>query len=272
MIRTRNPQPTASGTDLFAQDLGVGRPVVLLHGWALSHEVWDRQIRVLLEAGRRVLAVDLRGHGASTKPADGYEVEQLSGDVGELLDVLDVHDVDLVGWSLGALTAFSVATRHPERLRTLVLVGSNGVATTRKEGFPFGAPAEDHEEAVVTAELRDRIGFRRQVIAAAFREPPESDVIDWLLRLSLATPSWVGAACLRTLIRTDQVAEAPGLTIPLVQIFGDADPVLSKRGARWLMDTVPDGRQIVVGDAGHYPMLENPEMFDAALLDAVGAR
>jgi pimeloyl-ACP methyl ester carboxylesterase len=243
--------------------------VVLLHGWALSHEVWDRQIRVLLEAGRRVIAVDLRGHGASPKCADGYEVEQLSDDVATLMDALDLGDVDLVGWSLGALTAFALAARHPERVRRLVLVASNGVATTRKAGFPFGAPAEDHEEAAIAAELRDRIRFRRQVIAGAFREPPDADVIDWLVRLSLETPSWVGAACLRTLIGTDQVAAAPGLAVPLVQIFGDADPVLSNRGADWLMETVPDGRQIVVGDAGHYPMLENPEAFDAALLDAV---
>jgi pimeloyl-ACP methyl ester carboxylesterase len=265
-------QAVAPGVELFVQDLGSGDPLVLLHGWALSHEVWDRQTRVLLEAGRRVIAVDLRGHGASAKCADGYEVEELSNDIAGLLDALDVGAVDLVGWSLGALTAFSLAARRPDCVRRLVLIGSNGVATTRKEGFPFGVSADDHEEAVVASELRDRIGFRRQVIAGAFREPPKSDVIDWLVRLSLETPSWVGAACLRTLIRTDQVAAAAGLTVPLVQIFGDADPVLSKRGADWLMDTVPDGRQIVVGDAGHYPMLENAADFDAALLDAVGGR
>jgi pimeloyl-ACP methyl ester carboxylesterase len=97
-------------------------------------------------------------------------------------------------------------------------------------------------------------------------------LIDWLLRLSLQSPSWVGAACLRTLIGTNQVDAAPELAVPLVQVFGADDPVLSKRGARWLMETVPDGRQIVVGDAGHYPMLENAAEFDAALIDAVGAR
>jgi pimeloyl-ACP methyl ester carboxylesterase len=264
--------PVSPGVDLFAQDLGAGRPVVLLHGWALSHEVWDRQIRVLLEAGRRVIAVDLRGHGASTKCADGYDVERLSDDVAGLLRALGVGDVDLVGWSLGGLTAFALAARHPEQVRRLVLVGSNGVATTRQKGFPFGARAEEHEDAVVAAELSDRLGFRRQVIAGAFRKPPATELIDWLLRLSLQSPSWVGAACLRTLIGTNQVDAAPELAVPLVQVFGADDPVLSKRGARWLMETVPDGRQIVVGDAGHYPMLENAAEFDAALIDAVGAR
>jgi non-heme chloroperoxidase len=264
--------PVAPGVELFAQDLGAGTPVVLLHGWALSHEVWDRQIGVLLDAGRRVIAVDLRGHGASTKCADGYDVDQLSDDVAVLLRALDVEAVDLVGWSLGGLTAFALAARHPERVRRLVLVGSNGVATTRQEGFPFGARAEDHGEAVVAAELSDRIGFRRQVISSAFRKPPAGDVIDWLLRLSLKSPSWVGAACLRTMIGTNQVDAAPALAVPLVQVLGADDPVLSKRGADWLMETVPDGRQVVIADAGHYPMLENPAEFDAALIDAVGAR
>jgi pimeloyl-ACP methyl ester carboxylesterase len=250
-------------------DAGDGGPVVLLHGWGLANDVWDRQVRVLLENGRRVVAPDLRGHGRSPKPSGGYEVESLALDVIALLDALEISKVDLVGWSLGGLTAFALAARHPDRVNRLVLVGSNGVANTRKDGYPFGLRAEDQEETLVSGELDNRLSFRRVVIGDAFASAPDPSVLDWLVSLSLMAPSWVGAACLRTLLQTDNVWAAASIVPPVVQIVGAKDPVLSKRAASWLMETVPAGRQTILADAGHYPMLEAPAAFDAALLDAL---
>jgi non-heme chloroperoxidase len=257
------------GVELHVVDVGSGAPVVLLHGWGLSGQVWDRQVRRLLEAGRRAVCIDLRGHGRSDAPAAGYGVERLAADVVTVLERLGLRDVDLVGWSLGGVTSFRVALDRPDLLRRLVLVGSNGVATTRHDGFPFGAPADAIEPGLVAAELDDRLTFRRKVIAEAFHEPPETALLEWLIAITMQTPSWVGGQCLSTLLRTDQSGAAADVRVPVRQIVGESDPVLSRKGAAWLRDHLPDFEQVVLPGCGHYPMLEAPAALDDALLGAV---
>jgi len=254
---------------LHVQDVGSGPPVALLHGWALSHEVWDRQVRALAEEGRRVLAFDLRGHGSSDAPFGDYSVARLGADVTTVLESLDVADAALVGWSLGGLVAFRVAATHPKLVRRLVLVGSNGVANARKPGYPFGLPAEEQEQAVVEREKADRISSRRDLILGAFNSPPEDVLADWLLGVSLRTPSWVGVECLRTLMRTDQVDHLAELDMSVVQILGSRDPILAKRGSAWLKEQLRDCRHVWLENCGHFPMLEAPDSFDHALVESI---
>ncbi|WP_354698554.1 AB hydrolase superfamily protein YdjP [Paraconexibacter sp. AEG42_29] len=252
--------------EIYAQDIGDGPPVVLLHGWAFDHRIWDRQVGALADAGHRVVCVDLRGHGRSDRPYGDYSVERLGQDVVAVLDTLELEDVTLVGWSLGGLTAFRVATTSSSRLRRLVLVASNGVATTRKPTFPFGAPAEAHEEFVITREKADRLESRRSLIAGAFAQQPTEALIARVLELTLATPSWAGAATLSTLMQTDQVAGLADLRVPVAQIVGEKDPIFSHRAGAWLAEQIPDLHRITLDGCGHYPMIEAPDAFDAALL------
>jgi pimeloyl-ACP methyl ester carboxylesterase len=257
------------GVEIYAQDVGTGRPLVLLHGWAFDHRVWDRQVTAFADLGYRVICIDLRGHGRSSHPYGGYSIERLGQDVVGVLDRLELQDAALVGWSLGGLVAFRVAVTSPERLRGLVLVGSNGVATTRKPGFPFGAPAESHEAHVVHLEKTDRLASRRALIVGAFAEPPPADLTAHVLTLTLATPSWAGAATLRTLMQTDQVEDIGRLTLPATQILGAKDPVVSQRAGEWLQAHVPQLCRIELADCGHYPMMEAPDAFEDALRSAV---
>lgn len=259
------------GVSLFVQDVGEGEPVVLLHGWALGHELWDRQVYEIATHGMRAVAPDLRGHGASSKPLAGYEVERLAADVIAVIETLELERVVLVGWSIGGLTAFRVAVERPDLLARLVLVGSNGVAASKVPGLPFGAPASAVEDGVVGAELSDRVASREDQIRRTVLPTVSESTLQWLLGLTMRVPVWAGAGGLRTILRTDQVAAAASLGVPLVQIVGDQDPTLSRRAAQWLMDTVPDARQLSIPDAGHFPMVENAETFTTTLLAAVSA-
>src|SRR5881275_3011726 len=84
------------GVRIHAQIVGTGSPVVLLHGWAFDHRIWDRQVRVLAEAGHTSIAIDLRGHGRSDRPYGEYPLEQLACDVVRVLEELDVGPAVLV--------------------------------------------------------------------------------------------------------------------------------------------------------------------------------
>lgn len=259
------------GVSLFVQDVGQGRPVVLLHGWALGHELWDRQVHEIASSGMRAVALDLRGHGSSSKPFEGYAVERLADDVIAVIEALDLGRVALVGWSIGGLTAFRLASVRPDLVQQLVLVSSNGVAASWVPGLPFGAAASDVEDAVIGAELADRLSSREQQIRSNLLAGVPESTIQWLIGLTMRVPVWAGVGALRTVLHTDQVSAAAALSVPLVQIIGDQDPTVSRRAARWLVDNVPQGRQVVIPDSGHFPMLESAEPFTSALLAALNA-
>src|SRR5689334_24469746 len=87
--------------DLYYEDHGRGRPVVLIHGFPLSGRAWERQERALLAAGRRVITYDRRGFGRSSQPSGGYEYDTFAADLHKLLTALDLHDVDLASHSMG---------------------------------------------------------------------------------------------------------------------------------------------------------------------------
>lgn len=257
------------GVRLNVLDVGSGPPLMLVHGWALSHEVWDRQVLTLAERGWRVLAPDLRGHGNSDAPLSGYAADRLARDLVAVLDDLRIADISLVGWSLGGLTAFNLAATRPERVNSLVLVGSNGVANSRTAGFPFGLPASEQEDHLVNRERASRLASRRDLIIGTLVDHTEDGVADWLLGVSVRTPSWVGIETLRTLLRTDQVHLLSELSVPVTQIIGNNDPIISQRGALWLKEQLPDSTQVWLDRCGHFPMLESADDFDRVLLDAV---
>src|SRR5512140_3511416 len=91
----------SDGIDLYYEDLGAGKPVVLIHGWPLSGASWEKQVSVLLEAGYRVITYDRRGFGKSSQPASGYEYDTLAEDLRRLMIELDLREAVLVGFSMG---------------------------------------------------------------------------------------------------------------------------------------------------------------------------
>ena len=250
---------------LHVQDLGAGPPVVLIAGFGLNSESWQGQFGPLTAAGHRVIALDVRGTGASPKPLDGYDIDTLVDDIVAVLDRLQLDRVTLVGWSFGGQISMRLAVREPSRVNAVVLVCSNGVRASRSAAYPFGRDAAETEAQLVHLERTKRVATRRRTIASAFAGEPDPDVVGWLLRLQLQMPSWAAIACYHTYLHTDQVADVAALKLPVLQIMGAGDPVSPAEGASWLQERLPDGRLVLL-DCGHYPMLEVPAAFDEALL------
>lgn len=258
------------GVHVFVRDLGEGDPIVLVAGFGQTHEAWDRQVGTLAEAGRRVIAYDQRGHGRSDKPLRGYDVDRLAADLVAVLDAAEVDQADLVGWSFGGQVAFRVAATRSERVSRLVLVGSNAVRASRSEAFPFGLPPEQMIPNLIAVELENRFAARRAAIQAGFGTEPRPGVLEWMTTQSLMMPSWATIECYRSMLETDLVDDIDNVRLPVVQVIGEDDPVHSARGARWLVERLPDSRLVTLPDCGHYPMFEAAEAFDAALLAALG--
>lgn len=254
---------------VHVQDLGSGPAVVFISGFGLDHELWDRQVRVLTEAGYRTICITQRGHSQSDHPLHGYDIDRLSTDILCVLAALGVDSTAIVGHSFGGQVAFHTAARAPHLVSRLVLVGSNAVRASRSADFPFGAPPDDVVAQMVKAEETDRVAARYQLIQTNFAEEPDPRVVNWLMGTWMRMPTWSAIACYNTLLRTDLIAEIPDVRQRVLQINGTADRVHSAKGSQWLKSHLSDSTMVEL-DCGHFPMLESPEEFDEVLSSFLG--
>jgi pimeloyl-ACP methyl ester carboxylesterase len=196
--------------ELAYLDQGEGDPVVLVHGFASTKEVnWVQPgwVTTLTRAGRRVIALDNRGHGRSTKfyaPAE-YHTQIMAADVGALIEHLGLGRADVMGYSMGARIGAFLALRQPERVRALIL---GGLGIRLVDGVGLSEDIADALEAPSLAEITDPTGrtFR------AFAEQTKSD-----LRAL--------AACLRGSRQTLTPAEARAIAAPVLVAVGTTDTV-----------------------------------------------
>jgi pimeloyl-ACP methyl ester carboxylesterase len=222
------------GVEIAFSDEGEGAPVVLVHGFASTAQVnwvYPGWVSTLTKAGRRVIALDNRGHGASTKLYDpaAYHSAQMAEDVRALLDHLGLARADVMGYSMGArITAF-FAHAHPARLRRAVL-GGLGIRLVEGVGLPESIA--DALEAPSLDDVRDPTGrtFR------AFAEQTQSD----LKAL---------AACIRGSRQTLTRAEVATLRAPILVAVGSKDTVAGS--ARELAALLPSGRAFDIPGRDH---------------------
>ena len=135
-------QENSTPIDLYYEDHGSGLPVVLIHGWPLNGDAWEKQTAALLKAGHRVITYDRRGFGRSSKPATGYNYDTFAADLDVLLNTLDLTNVSLVGHSMGTgeITRY-IGKYGTKRLRKAVLIGTLGPYLVKAPDNPEGIDA-----------------------------------------------------------------------------------------------------------------------------------
>lgn len=134
---------TSDGTQIYYKDWGAGRPVVFSHGWPLSGDAWEAQMLFLVHRGYRTIAHDRRGHGRSSQPSGGNEMDTYADDLAALIDHLDLRDAVLVGHSTGGGEITRYIGRHgTDRVAGAVLVGAVPPLMLRTDANPGGLPME----------------------------------------------------------------------------------------------------------------------------------
>lgn len=247
---------------LHYTDQGGGIPVVLLHGYPLSSEIWREQFRAL-EGLYRVITPDLRGHGKTMAPAGVYEMELLAADVLALLDSLDIEKFVMIGHSMGGYVTLAAYKLQPERFLALGLIASQAGADTDE-----GRRARlDTVESVLTS-LDGAQTVADQMLPKLFASdmPPEPEVIEAVSKIITSTDVTAIVGSLKGMaIRPDSTPILPDIQIPVLLLAGDKDMLIPAVRSETMAAVIPNATHIVVEDAGHMLMMERPGATTEAL-------
>jgi len=242
------------GIALEVEDHGDGVPVVLLHGFPLSSEMWT-PIRTAVEQAARLITPDLRGFGGSDKPQGDYGMETLAGDVLRLADRIGVERFVLGGHSMGGYVALRLAASHVERLTGLILIDTRASADT-PEGKVRRTVAIERIRRGEAAAFLDE--FIPNLLGESTRGRAPRLATE-LRALAAEVPDHVLAGCLAGMRdRPDSVQVLSGLDLPALVITGQEDALAPPEVAHQMAAALPRGRLALVPLAGHTPSVERP--------------
>lgn len=216
-----------NGARLWYAEFGAGKPVILLH-WGLGNaDHWGFQVPELAKR-YRVIVMDTRGHGRSSRGTSSLSFDLLASDVVGVLDYLHIEKTAIVGWSDGAIVALDVTMRYPDRVTKL---------------FAFGANSSP---------------------ASLVDSPPTPALLKWL--------SQVDKVQLREGGRLDSTepnftkAQFAAIRVPTWIVAGDHDPSIKRADFDYMAQAIPNAGELILPGVGHQAPLQDPELFNAALL------
>jgi non-heme chloroperoxidase len=247
---------------LYYEDVGDGPPIVFVHGFGMSHSVWENQV-LELSKSFRCITFDLRGHGASDKPSDGYTIEQNARDVYALIKSLHLNKTIIVGWSLGVAIAIHFAKLYSNVLSKAVLVG----------GTPCWGRLADFEHGHTQSDIDswlDEIIQNRPLWTGGFVENLFYNDVDamtstWLFSQAMRVPLHAVAKTIEDSRWADLRPYLPAFDCPVLLLHGQHDALDSVEAAQYMQREIQDARLVVFEDSGHAVFLEERAKFNKEL-------
>jgi pimeloyl-ACP methyl ester carboxylesterase len=229
------------GACIWHASYGAGAPVILLHGGLGHSGNWGYQVPALIAAGRRVILIDSRGHGRSTRDARPFTYELMAGDVRAMMDALGIDDAAFVGWSDGACVALILAMLAPERVRGVFFFGCNV--------DPSGTKEFKSTPAIERCFLRHAQDYARlsatpdefQEFAAAVGKMMETE------------PNYTA----------QQLAQ---ISVPVTIAQAEHDEFIRREHAEYLARTIPGAQLSILAGVSHFAPLQRPGLFNAAVM------
>lgn len=267
-----NQASNGEPVELYYEDIGSGSPVILIHGWPLTHAMWEYQLYPLVHNGYRVISYDRRGFGLSSKPADGYDYDALADDLKGLIDALDLDNVTLVGFSMGGGEVARYMSRHGgSKVARTVLIS----AVT-----PMMLKGPDNEDGVdrkIFTEMyeelqKDRFkfltGFGKKFYGESMTHNAVStETLTWTQMLASMASPIATLKCLESFSMTDFRADLAAFNVPTLVIHGKDDKAVpfdasGKRTAEML----PFAECKVYDDGPHAVVITHKDQLNTDLL------
>jgi pimeloyl-ACP methyl ester carboxylesterase len=239
---TRTGYASVNGIKLFYAEVGHGPPVVMLHGGLANSDYLGNQARVLA-AHHRVILLDSRGHGRSTRDARPFGYDLMSDDVIALMDKLKIGRADVVGWSDGAIIGLDLALHHTDRVGRVFAFAANVTTDGVIEGV---------EKNPTFAAYMARAGKEYARLSATPKQ--YAGFVEQISKMWASQPNW-------------SAADLHSITSPVLVIDGDHDEAIKREHTEYIAATIPAARLVILPDVSHFAFLQDPSGFNAALLE-----
>ena len=237
----RSGHAAVNGISVYYAVYGQGPPVILLHGGLANADYWGNQIKALMPR-RTVIVMDSRGHGRSTRDARPYGYDLMADDVVGLLDFLNVPKADVIGWSDGGILGLDLAIRHNDRVGKVFAFAANTVPSGVKD---------DVEKNPTFAAFIKRAGDEYRAHSST---PKEYDAfVDQISKMWSSEPNW-----------TD--AQLQAIAAPVLIVDGDHDEAIKREHTEYIAATIPHAGLLILPNASHFAFLQDPELFNFAML------
>ena len=257
--------------DIHYKDYGTGQPVILIHGWPLSHRAWEQQVWKIVKQGFRCIAYDRRGFGISSAPWGEFDYSTLADDLNELINQLDLTDVILVGFSMGGGEVVRYLTDFgPDKIVKAALISSIIPLVAQKEDNPNGVPQKDLE-GILDALENDRVGFlkdfHRNFYNADDGKVSEAQLhYDWSIA-SYASPR-ATVQCALAWAETDFRPEMKNVTVPTLIVHGDADNIVPiETAGKQAAEMIANNTYKVIEGAPHGLNITHKDELNEILID-----
>jgi pimeloyl-ACP methyl ester carboxylesterase len=267
---------TDSGISIYLKDYGEGKPVILIHGWPLSGEMWEYQIETLVKAGLRVITYDRRGFGKSSQPWFGYDYDSMADDLREIIDELELTDVTLVGFSMGGGEVVRYFSRHGGKNVSKAVLVASIIPFMLQTGDNDGVPREEFDK--MSAQIReDRMAFLesfgKMFYGVNFIKKPVSQAyLQHDMMLAACASPRATLECLTAFSTTDFRSELPSLNVPTLLIHGDSDKTVPiELSSEKAVGLLPNSQLIVYDGAPHGLFYTEKDRLNADLITFISS-
>ncbi len=258
----------APNVRLHVTDVGEGRPIVLIHGWPLSDEMFEYQYNALIKNNFRAIGITLRGFGKSDKPFGNYDYDVHALDIKRVLNTLDVKDAVMLGFSMGGAIAIRYVSKyHGDHVSKLVLCGAAAPIWTQRDDFRYNLPVEAVDDLIELSYTdRPQLLSNFAKIFSATETSINAGIGNWLNGINLSASSYATAQCLIALRDTDLRPDLGHVTIPTLIMHGKKDKICSFDLAEQMHAGIKDSHIISFDNSGHSMFLEEMPRFNAELI------
>ena len=260
---------------IYYEDSGTGKPVIFIHGWPLSGAMWEYQITQLPQQGLRCITYDRRGFGYSDRPFTGYDYNTLAGDLKALLDELDLNDITLVGFSMGAGEIAKYFSLYGgKRVAKVVLVSGVTPYMLKTEDNPEGVPQEIFD-GMTKGMIEDRPdfmeGFNKDFFGVSLvNHPVSAAFLANSLTKCMDANVMATLECAKSFSSTDFRQDVVKINVPTLIIHGDADKTVPiKPTGEQSARLIPNARYVVYEGAPHGLWYTHKERLNQDLIDFI---